>query len=201
MSIERINKPEYVHQRQDHIIRYKLATALAKQIKATSIVDCAAGIGYGSNMMANMLPSAKITSIELSQEAMLVYNKSYKLPNINYINSDYREVAEKELECDLFVSFEFIEHIWDSEIFMHKISNCSKYVILSTPNELVRPHKQSPINEHHVKHFRPFELELKLKRHGFKILERFSQKSGAEPKINKGTNGKFMIYIAKNNNL
>ena len=96
------------------------------------------------------------------------------------------------------MSFEFIEHIWDSEIFLHRVSCASRFLIISTPNELIRPHKQKPINEHHIKHFRPYEFKQKLKRHGFKILNELSQRSKADPEIKPGLNGKYMIFIAKN---
>ena len=73
-----------------------------------------------------------------------------------------------------------------------------KISVISTPNELIRPHKQPPVNEHHVKHFRPFEFKEKLKRHGFKVINEFSQISGSKPDIKSGLDGKFMIFIAKN---
>ena len=198
MSLERIDNPSDISKRKDHILRYQLAANFAKKINASSIVDCAAGIGYGCNILARALPTTRVTGIELSEKAAKVFNESFRLNNINYINSNYKDVPIKMLKSDLFVSFEFIEHIWDSEIFLHKISNSSKFLILSTPNELVRPHKLKPVNEHHIKHFRPYEMKLKLARHGFKILKEFSQVSGSQPEIKPGLNGKFMIFIAKN---
>ena len=198
MSLERIDNPSEILNRKDHILRYKLAAKFARKINASSIVDCAAGIGYGSNLLARALPTARITGIELSKQAAKVFDEYFRLNNINYVNSNYKDVPIKMLKSDLFVSFEFIEHIWDSEIFLHKISISSKFLILSTPNELVRPHKLKPINEHHVKHFRPYEMKTKLERHGFKILSEFSQVSGSQPEIKPGLNGKFMIFIAKN---
>ena len=144
------------------------------------------------------MPEARVTGIELSKEACAVYNANYKLKNINFINSNYKDVPIEMLRSDLFVSFEFIEHIWDSEIFLHKVSCSSKFLVISTPNELIRPHKQPPVNEHHIKHFRPYEFKVKLNRHGFKVLHELSQVSGRKPGIISGLNGKFMIFIAKN---
>ena len=49
MSLERIDDPLNVKDQKDHLYRYRLAVELAKKINAKSIVDCAAGIGYGSD--------------------------------------------------------------------------------------------------------------------------------------------------------
>ncbi len=201
MSIERIESPSLLKARQDHTERYLLAAKVIKTISAKSVVDCAAGIGYGSNLMAIKNPAVMVRSIEKSAKAANIYSETYSLSRIEYINIDYKDLPISGYKCDLFVSFEFIEHIWDSEIFLYKISTGAKYLILSTPNELVRPHQQAPVNKHHVKHFRPLELQYKLQRHGFKIIKEFCQRCGSQPQILEGLNGKFMIFLAKNQSI
>ena len=54
------------------------------KINAKSIVDCAAGIGYGSYILAKNAES-RITSIELSKQAYKTYADNYKLVTLTLL--------------------------------------------------------------------------------------------------------------------
>jgi hypothetical protein len=99
-------------------------------------------------------------------------------------------------KADAVVCFEFIEHVEFYGQAIKKFSEWSDLLIISTPNELVRPHLQEPVNPFHFRHFTPTELEDALGQHGFHVESWQCQRNGAKPDLLPGTQGKFIIAVA-----
>jgi hypothetical protein len=80
---------------------------------------------------------------------------------------------------------------------IERFSQWSDLLIISSPNEEVRPHLQEPVNRFHFRHFRPRELQEIVERYGFAVERWYCQKSGSKPAICEGTNGKFIIAVCQ----
>ena len=176
--------------RKDHIERYLLAKKIVQQNSLNNtILDVASGVGYGSFILAET--AKKIISIEINKDAHEKAKKNFSRDNIDYINLDIFKYDFPK--CDLIVCFEFLEHIVLSERLIQKISQSSDKLLISTPNELVRPYKQHPINPFHIRHWSPEELEILLLNNSFLVKNWFSQGSGKQYQITNGNHGKFII--------
>lgn len=181
--------------RPDHRLRYTLSLAeLSKRGRTGHVIDAGCGIGYGSAMLADVVD--KVTAIEISEEAHAEYCRHWQRANISFRNCNLLSVTDVE-PADAVVCFEFIEHIEFYEAALQQFAAWSDLLIISTPNEEVRPHLQEPVNPYHYRHFRPSELASALEQVGFKIEKWYCQKSGAKPEVCEGTDGKFIIAVAQ----
>lgn len=181
--------------RADHIARYQFAIAeLTRRGKTKSIIDAGCGVGYGSALLAGVVD--KVTSIEIDADAHAIYRDCWRRDNI-----DFRRIDLLQYQCaervDAVVCFEFIEHVEFCEPVIERFAQWSDLLIVSSPNEEVRPHLQEPVNPFHFRHFRPRELQDMVGRHGFAVERWYCQKSGGMPAICEGTNGKFMIAVCQ----
>lgn len=176
--------------RKDHLVRYNLAKQIIiKKLSNKKIIDVASGVGYGSYIMSEV--SDKVISIEINKTAHDKGKKYFAKENIEYVNSDVFDYSFSK--SDMIVCFEFLEHIKESKKLIKTISLSTNKLLISTPNELIRPYKQHPINLFHYRHWSPNELEELLDENGFKVIQWFCQKSGKYYDIKYGTNGKFII--------
>ena len=176
--------------RPDHKIRYKLASEIIKKKSLNKlVVDAGCGIGYGSYILADFVE--EIIGIEINADAIKKATKYYNKKNIRFINSDIFKF--QFTNSDLIVCFEFLEHIKEDEKLIKLFSEFSKNLLISTPNELIRPHLKPRINPFHFRHYTPEQLERLLNKYGYYIQNWYSQKSGSNFKLNNGTDGKFII--------
>lgn len=183
--------------RKDHLLRYEFAiNELKRRGKTGKVIDAGCGVGYGSAMLADAVDS--VVSIELSTEAHDIYRQHWHRPNIKFCNLDLL-TYECDERVDAVVCFEFIEHVEFYDAAIERFSRWSDLLIISTPNEEIRPHLQEPVNPFHFRHFRPSELSEALAKQGFQVSGWHHQKNGAKPEIHAGTDGKFIIAIGERN--
>lgn len=180
--------------RQDHLARYEFALEHLKQDPSIRhVLDAGCGIGYGSALMAEHFE--QVTSVEISEEAYAMYQAHWQRPNIDFHCMNLLEFTPPS-PPDAIVCFEFIEHISFYQEVLARFAAWSPKLIISTPNEKVRPHLQEPVNPFHFRHFTPEELEAELNRVGFQVESWHCQLNGSKPKVLPGTEGKFIIALA-----
>lgn len=181
--------------RADHRMRYEFAIAeLQRRGRLGHIIDAGCGVGYGSRMLAEV--ADRVTSIELSDDAYAMYREHWQHPKIDFQHGDLLQFECHE-PVDAVVCFEFIEHVEFYDAAIQKFSQWSDLLIISTPNEEVRPHLQEPVNPYHFRHFRPTELEEVLGGHQLQVESWHCQKNGAKPDVLEGTHGKFIIAVCQ----
>ncbi len=179
--------------REDHRARYRFAIEeLQRRGKTAYVIDAGCGVGYGSAMLSEVVD--QITSIEISDEAYEFYANHWQRDNIDFKQADLLSF-EAERQADAVVCFEFIEHVDFYEAAIKKFSEWTDLLIISTPNEEVRPHLQEPVNPHHFRHFRPDELKDVVEKYGFEVANWYCQRNGSKPELCEGTNGKFIIAV------
>ena len=161
--------------RKDHLLRYNLAKQIIiRKLSNKKIIDVASGVGYGSYIMSEV--ADKVISIEINKTAHDKAKKYFAKKNIEYVNADVFDYSFSK--SDMIVCFEFLEHIKESKKLIKKISFSTNKLLISTPNELVRPYKQHTINPFHYRHWSPLELEELLNENGFKVIQWFCQNLG-----------------------
>lgn len=181
--------------RADHRMRYEFAIKeLIARGRTGHVIDAGCGVGYGSSMLAEVVE--RVTAIDLSTEAYALYDQYWRRDNIEFINTDLTSF-EPDSKIDAVVCFEFIEHVEDYQSILRQFSKWSDLLIISTPNEDVRPHLQEPVNPYHFRHFRPAELSDELEKNGMRVDKWYCQKNGAKPDLLQGTEGKFIIAVSE----
>ena len=195
--MERQEGTKFQDIRNDHLNRYYLAAEIIQRLKLEKVTDIASGVGYGSKILSTVCK--KVVSIERDKASFDKGIKYYNSKNINFVNCD---VFDYEYEkTDMIVCFEFLEHTKYHNKLFKIFKKISKRLIISTPNENIRPYLMEPVNPFHIRHWKPDELKIKLEECGFELKKWFCQKMG-KPEIYNGYSGKFMIaYCERLDNL
>jgi hypothetical protein len=102
-------------------------------------------------------------------------------------------------EFETVVSLETLEHLEQPEGALEAFRKaCKGKLIASVPNEDFYQFKaevfakdESP----HFRHYRPHEFQDLLEGCGFKVVERFCQKSKQDPEVVKGVDGRYMVFV------
>lgn len=92
--------------RDEHHHRYQIAAALARG----RVADCAAGIGYGGQIIETFGNIDTYTGIDPSAEAIEYALKHYKNAKRNYLVGSLEENALPGKSIDTFLMFETLEH-------------------------------------------------------------------------------------------
>lgn len=173
-----------------HQNRYEFAAKYA----SGRILDASCGSGYGSQVLS--MGAKDVTGVDCSTEAIAWANKYF--PGPKYICGRI-ENSPWDGQFDTVVSLETLEHIQAPGTVLKALrAACRGELIASVPNEdnykFVASNfagDESP----HFRHYRPQEFEDLLAEHGFKVQERFCQRSKSKPDVRAGTDGMFLIYI------
>jgi ubiquinone/menaquinone biosynthesis C-methylase UbiE len=138
---------------QEHINRYFFALRF---VPSKVVLDVACGTGYGTELISKTADLA--IGVDISREALTYAKKHYgKQHNIAFVLSDACNLPFRDNAFDVAVSFETIEHIDHSEIFLQQITCVLKMngtLIVSTPNgQISSPRQETPPNPFHLKEF------------------------------------------------
>lgn len=182
--------------RQDHRGRYEFA---ADQLNgAHSIMDVSCGIGYGSRMLADALPHARISGVDIDSATIEFAKKHFANPRITFINADATNFEFETKDFDAAVCFETIEHIDNPGLLLTQISRHLKpegTLVCSTPNQDVVPFNTEKF-PYHVRHFTSQELEELLEVNGFQVRFIGSQKDKTSRLIDDSLNGRYLVARA-----
>jgi SAM-dependent methyltransferase len=101
-----------------HIERYEFAARKLRD--TTSILDLACGVGYGSRLMKDSIPGARVTGVDVSAEAIAYAVAHYSKAGLKFRLSDAMDFDDGPF--DAVVSFETIEHLPDPQGFMERVT-------------------------------------------------------------------------------
>jgi SAM-dependent methyltransferase len=138
--------------KEDHLERYLWAIRELKKKGVETVIDAAAGVGYGSYMMAEA--GFKVHAIDISKEALDWHRKYYSHPLVNFELGDIMTVDLHR--ADAIVSIETVEHIIDDKGWVSRMK--PPIIVCTVPNEEVIPFKKSAFI-HHVRHYTPEDFD------------------------------------------
>lgn len=111
-----------------HTARYLLARGFVK--KGDTVVDGACGPGYGSALLAEI--AGRVIGLDYAD----AINHRWKRDNVEFKTNFNLETEEKFPDCDTWVSLETIEHLYEPQKFLDKVTACTKRaMIFSSPNK------------------------------------------------------------------
>ena len=153
--------------RRDHVARYEWA---ASRLPAGArVVDLACGVGYGTQLLAEVAREA--IGLDKSGEALAYARQHYAHERARFWSSETRPVS-KLGAFDVAVCFETIEHVEDPAPLLRSLHVASPVLVASVPNE-----EGFPWNGHafHHRHYTPREFEALLAECGWQVVEWWSQ--------------------------
>ncbi|MBC7457571.1 MAG: class I SAM-dependent methyltransferase [Bdellovibrionaceae bacterium] len=152
----------------EHLLRYQSVEPLVKE---KIVLDIASGSGYGSALLSHN--AKKVYGVDVSGESIEYAKKNYPGKNIEYLEGSGTDIPIKDMEIDVAVSHETIEHIEDYKKFLSEIKRILKsdgIFVVSTPNDKI--YQQD--NHFHLHQFSAKELEKVLKKY-FKNVKFYYQ--------------------------
>lgn len=197
---ERQAAPQIAGIRADHRGRYDFAAEwLVGQGKTrVDILDAACGTGYGSRILANGVPGARVHGIDISADAIAWGRKHFAGGGaVDLVQGDCLSLPFDDGVFDVVVSFETLEHL-DAVAFLREVRRVLKpggVLFGSTPNQDVLP--WSTAFTHHLRHYTPAELLELVTGAGFELIERHSNADRHSTQIVPGWSGLFNIAVAR----
>lgn len=168
-----------------HLARYEFA----REIVRGRVLDCACGIGYGTDMLPNA------TGVDIDSGAIADAMENFKG---DFICGDLMKRPWKGT-FDWVVSFETIEHLKNDVAALNIFRDAADYLICSVPNENEYPFNADNFKKDtypHQRHYTPEELETVLRASGWTVKSRHTQLGKNTPVID-GTDGMFLIYVCE----
>lgn len=164
-----------------HMGRYLFASSY---VSGKIVLDAACGSGFGSEILSQK--AIKVFGIDNSWEAIQYCKAHYKKPNLSFIQMDCNSLAFPGSFFDVVVSFETLEHLQDTDVFLQELSRVLRkggLLIISTPNrENFSVYTKGIKNPFHVKEFTVDEF-VKLIGNFFELDDLLGQKYFAKKDV------------------
>ena len=137
-------------------MRYRFAAGFAR---GRRVLDAACGTGYGSRLMKDA-GARQVTSIDLSADAFEGLYRIGAGAGLLLARGDVSRLPLADGCCDLYTSFETLEHVEDDEGLVaeaRRVLGSQGVFLCSTPNrELLSPGNRledRPENPYHVREY------------------------------------------------
>ena len=155
-----------------HLIKRQITRISDNEIVAgpiKTVLDVGSGEGTITNMIAELIPDAKIKGIDFSMDGVRCSKANYSRDNLEFIHDE--DSVNMKKKYDLVTAFEVLEHIEDFEDFLKKVAAASdKYIMLSFPTGRMRPFEK---NVGHFRNYRKGQVEEILEKHGFSVVKAY----------------------------
>lgn len=180
------------------INRYLHALKFAKG----PILDCACGIGHGSNMMAD--EGHEVTAVDIDPDSIAIALEHYTHENvIQWIRADLFTRPWGERKFKTIISFETLEHLDDAPaavgLFRDSVTD-DGLLIASVPNEDVMRFDPEVFADHtdamrHRRHYMPDEFNELLQGNGWRVIHRGT--AGKSTPVRNGTDSKYLFFTCE----
>jgi len=144
--------------------------------------DIGGCFGFGANAMSYFITqkqgfSPETAVFEIVKE--FVTTGKVLFPNVGFIETKVEEWEEGENTYDLFTLFDVIEHVMKPDLFLQKLSNRCKYILIKTPMETsgewfggIAPVNQGENHEDgHINFWTPKKYEELIANNNFEIID------------------------------
>lgn len=97
-----------------HIYRYAFASEFIRP--GDNVLDCACGLGYGSNVIRQLSKCSRLTGRDLSERAIDYARDNFAQAGVSFGTGDAQVLSDVADETfDVYVSFETLEHLPEPE--------------------------------------------------------------------------------------
>jgi ubiquinone/menaquinone biosynthesis C-methylase UbiE len=151
--------------RHEHVERYHWAV---KWAAGRVVVDAACGSGFGAGILLAG-GAARVEGYDLAPGAIAEARELHARPDAHFAVADVTQLPCPDHCCDLFVSFETIEHVVDDRAFLRDVKRVLKLQgtsLCTTPNRTVTNPgitlTGKPYNPFHVREYSRADLEALL---------------------------------------
>lgn len=151
---------------------------LAARMARGRVVDCACGIGYGSDFLRKQAAVEAYLGVDPSNEAVGYALENYAGPGVEFCIGTLEALPCPDASVDTFIMFETLEHTVKPEFALASVRRCLKsggLLIGSVPSaeyEALCEETYGP-NPYHLQRFTKGDLETLLGRH-FDAVRMFS---------------------------
>jgi len=142
--------------------RHRAAYSFAQvHARGRRVVEVGCGTGHGARLLAEV--ASQVLAIDISAAAIAAAAASVGKANVSFRRADAMELSPAELQCDLLVAFQVVEHLPDAERFAALAAEATRprgVLLISTPNARL----SHGANPYHAREFTADELKEMLAR-------------------------------------
>lgn len=164
-----------------HVGRYLFASPY---VSGKIVLDAACGSGFGLEILSRK--ATKAVGIDNSWETIQYCKSRHKKTNLYFVQMDCNSLAFPASYFDIIISFETLEHLQDTDLFLQELGRILKkggLLIMSTPNrENFSLYSKRIKNPFHVKEFSADEF-VKLIGKYFELEHLLGQKYFAKKDV------------------
>lgn len=160
-------------------------------MRGSLVLDLACGCGYGSRILHDA--GAQVTGVDIDADAVAHAERHF--PGPMYLRAR-AEVMRGDY--DALVSLETLEHLDDPASMLRAVR--APLLVASVPNQERYPFDAARFagdTYPHKRHYTPQEFTELLEGAGYKVQQRWCQRSKIDDDVVRGTDGAFLIYIGR----
>lgn len=162
MAIERLvpGTPEWDLYFANHHQRYAFAADQLLAEHASTVLDAACGVGYGSKFLGER--GVRVVGVDRDTSALAIARNKFAHANVTFLEDDCQQLANVDrAPFDAIVSFETLEHLSEPSRFLDRcyaLMKPSALLVISTPNGNLREGSAKKQWEYHEKEYSAREI-------------------------------------------
>ncbi|TQM14902.1 class I SAM-dependent methyltransferase [Pseudonocardia kunmingensis] len=145
--------------------------AVRDRCAGARVLEAGCGEGYGAAGLAEV--AARVLALDLDMPTAAHVARRY--PRVGVARADLVGLPVRDGGCDVVVSLQVIEHLWEQERFLReclRVLRPGGLLVVSTPNRLTfSPGRDTPLNPFHTRELTGAELAALVRDAGFADLE------------------------------
>lgn len=179
LAIERLvpGTPEWDLYFANHHQRYAFAADLLRAERASTVLDAACGVGYGSRLLGEN--GAQVVGVDRDAGALAIARSKFAHANVKFVEEDCQQLANVgSTPFDAIVSLETLEHLPEPSRFLARCYATLKpsgLLIVSTPNGNLREGIAKEEWEYHEQEYSAREFVSLLRAAGFRDIRLWGQ--------------------------
>ena len=136
-----------------------------------SYMEIGCGTGYVLSALAKAFPQWSLTATEVHPEG-IAFARTRVGSNVDFLQMDARDMPFKDT-FDVIGAFDVIEHIEEDELVLNQVRKALKpggYAFVSVPQHMFLWSRYDDLG-HHVRRYGRGEMQNKMRRAGFTIVD------------------------------